>query len=149
MSDLYSADPLNSDLLGYTSEIVASYIKQNQIPQGDLPGLIRSVFAALGGISLPAAAAAPAELKPAVSVRKSITDDYLICLEDGAKLKMLKRYLLRQYDLTPDQYRAKWNLPSDYPMVAPNYAALRSDMAKRIGLGKQAPASGRGRRKAT
>ena len=90
---------------------------------------------------------APSALKPAIPVKKSVTDEYIICLEDGAKLKMLKRYLRTHYDMSPDEYRAKWGLPSDYPMVAPNYAQARSEMAKRIGLGKLTPASGRGRKK--
>ena len=135
-------------LLDHAAAIVSSYVSQNQIMQGDLPALIRSVFAALSGISEPQVDSSPAVAQsPAVPIKKSVTNEYIICLEDGAKLKMLKRYLRTQYDLTPDQYRAKWGLPNTYPMVAPNYAAMRSDMAKRIGLGRKAPASGRGRKK--
>lgn len=137
-----------SDLLEYATGIVAAYVGRNQILQTDLPGLIKSVFDALAGLSQPSGEAAlPAALKPAVPVKKSVTDDYIICLEDGAKLKMLKRYLRTHYDMSPDDYRAKWGLPSDYPMVAPNYAQARSEMAKRIGLGKLTPAAGRGRKK--
>jgi len=137
-----------SDLLEYATGIVAAYVGRNQILQTDLPVLIKSVYEALAGLSQPAGEAAlPAALKPAVPVKKSVTDDYIICLEDGAKLKMLKRYLRTHYDMSPDDYRAKWGLPSDYPMVAPNYAQARSEMAKRIGLGKLTPAAGRGRKK--
>jgi len=137
-----------SELLEYATGIVAAYVGRNQILQSDLPGLIKSVFDALAGLSQPVAdIAAPSALKPAVPVKKSVTDEYIICLEDGAKLKMLKRYLRTHYDMSPDDYRAKWGLPSDYPMVAPNYAQARSEMAKRIGLGKLTPASGRGRKK--
>ncbi|MFT3810513.1 MAG: MucR family transcriptional regulator [Micropepsaceae bacterium] len=132
----------------FATGIVSAYVGRNQILQSDLPVLIKSVYDALAGLSQPSAdVEAPAALKPAVSVRKSVTDDYIICLEDGAKLKMLKRYLRTHYDMSPDEYRAKWGLPSDYPMVAPNYAQARSEMAKRIGLGKLTPVSGRGRKK--
>lgn len=137
-----------SELLEYATGIVAAYVGRNQILQSDLPVLIKSVYEALAGLSQPVSeAVAPSALKPAVPVKKSITDEYIICLEDGAKLKMLKRYLRTHYDMSPDEYRAKWGLPSDYPMVAPNYAQARSEMAKRIGLGKLTPASGRGRKK--
>ena len=137
-----------SDLLEYATGIVAAYVGRNQIPQTDLPSLIKSVFDALAGVSQPIAETPVAgELKPAVPIKKSITDDYIICLEDGAKLKMLKRYLMTHYSMTPDEYRAKWKLPNDYQMVAPNYAQARSEMAKRIGLGRLTPASGRGRKK--
>ena len=139
--------PENLDLLGSTAEIVAAYVGQNQIMQGDLPALIRSVHQALAGISEPLAVVE--ELTPAVPIKKSVTDDYIICLEDGAKLKVLKRYLRTHFNLTPDEYRAKWNLPKDYPMVAAGYARTRSEMAKSIGLGRQAPTTGRGRKKRT
>lgn len=137
-----------SDLLEYATGIVAAYVGRNQIPQTDLPALIKSVFDALAGVAKPEAEAPAAlELKPAVPIKKSVTDDFIICLEDGAKLKMLKRYLMTHYSMTPEEYRAKWKLPPDYPMVAPNYAKARSEMAKRIGLGRTTPASGRGRKK--
>ena len=109
--------------------------------------MIRNVHATLGGLSGQAASDAVASAKaPAVNIRKSITPDYIICLEDGKKLKMLKRYLRSRYGLSPDAYRAKWGLPNDYPMVAPNYAAVRSAFAKQIGLGRGAPAKGRRKR---
>ena len=137
-----------SDLLEYATGIVAAYVGRNQIPQSDLPMLIKSVFDALAGVSQPLAEiAAPTALKPFLPIKKSVTDEFIICLEDGAKLKMLKRYLRTHYNLSPEEYRAKWGLPSDYPMVAPNYAQARSEMAKRIGLGRLTPASGRGRKK--
>lgn len=146
--DIVSVAGEKSDLLEYATGIVAAYVGRNQIPQSDLPVLIKSVFDALAGVSQPVAEiAAPTALKPAVPVKKSVTDEYIICLEDGAKLKMLKRYLRTHYNLSPEEYRAKWGLPPDYPMVAPNYAQARSDMAKRIGLGRLTPASGRGRKK--
>lgn len=147
--DTVSGSTELSNLLEHTASIVASYVSRNQILQSDLPALIKSVHAAFADIEAPATGAvAPVELTPAVSIKKSVTDAYIICLEDGTKLKMLKRYLRTHYDMTPEQYRAKWNLPSSYPMVAPDYAQARSEMAKRIGLGRGAPASGRGRKKA-
>jgi predicted transcriptional regulator len=141
-----SAD--KSDLLEYATGIVAAYVGRNQILQSDLPALIKSVFDALAGVSQPMAEApAPEAPKPFLPIKKSVTDEYIICLEDGAKLKMLKRYLRTHYDMSPEDYRAKWGLPSDYPMVAPNYAQARSEMAKRIGLGRLSPVTGRGRKK--
>lgn len=145
---LASAAGDKSELLEYATGIVAAYVGRNQILQTDLPGLIKSVFDALAGLSQPSSEViAAAALKPAVPIKKSVTDEFIICLEDGAKLKMLKRYLRTHYDMSPDDYRTKWGLPSDYPMVAPNYAQARSEMAKRIGLGRLTPASGRGRKK--
>ena len=136
-----------SDLLEYATGIVAAYVGRNQIPQTDLPSLIKSVFDALAGVSQPIAETPVAgELKPAVPIKKSITDDYIICLEDGAKLKMLKRYLMTHYSMTPDEYRAKWKLPNDYPMVAPNYAERRRALAKEIGLGTKGRGGGRKRK---
>ena len=121
-------------LLGNVADIVAAFVGNNTVPTAELPALIASVHASLS--SLGAAQSEPvAELVPAVRVRKSVTPDYLICLEDGRKLKVLKRHLFSAYGLTPEAYREKWGLPTDYPMVAPNYAAARSEMAKRIGLG--------------
>ena len=124
------------DILKQVTEIVAAYVSKNEVAAGDLPALIKSVHATLGGIG--GADRAPAGKPPAVPVKKSITPDYIVCLEDGRKLKMLKRYLRTRYGLSPEAYRAKWNLPADYPMTAPNYAARRSDFAKQIGLGKPA-----------
>ncbi|MDE1150495.1 MAG: MucR family transcriptional regulator [Azospirillaceae bacterium] len=125
-----------SDFLELATDIVASYVTKNQIPPSELPGLIQSVYGSLVRTDSPAPEPVPeAKLVPAVPVRKSVTPDFIICLEDGRKLKMLKRYLRTAFNLTPDEYRAKWGLPSDYPMVAPNYAEKRSGLAKEIGLG--------------
>jgi predicted transcriptional regulator len=135
------------DILKLATEIVAAYVSNNPVPAMELPGMIRNVHATLGGLSGQAASDAVASAKaPAVNIRKSITPDYIICLEDGKKLKMLKRYLRSRYGLSPDAYRAKWGLPNDYPMVAPNYAAVRSAFAKQIGLGRGAPVRGRRKR---
>jgi len=129
-------DPEDIDALEMTVEIVSSYVANNSLQSSQLPELIRSIHATI--TSLSSAAPAPVEqLEPAVPVNKSVTAEYLVCLEDGAKLKMLKRYLRTRYDMTPEDYRAKWGLPADYPMVAPNYAKLRSKHAKQIGLGKK------------
>ena len=122
-------------ILRQVTEIVTAYLSKNVLPPEDIPGLIRSVHATLGGI---AGVETPIQetREPAVPVKKSVKADYIICLEDGKKLKMLKRYLRARYGMSPDQYRAKWGLPADYPMTAPNYAAKRSEFAKKFGLGK-------------
>ena len=122
------------DILKMVTEIVSAYVSKNPVAAEDLPNVIKSVHATLGGFQggESVALARP----PAVPVKKSVTPDYIVCLEDGRKLKMLKRYLRAQYGLTPEAYRAKWNLPADYPMTAPNYAARRSEFAKQSGLGK-------------
>ena len=135
MSD--TATPIDFTLL--TAEIVSAYISNNSVPPAELAGVIGRVHAALTQIAsggAEAKAPAPAPLQPAVSVRKSITPDYIVCLEDGRTFKSLKRHLRARYGLTPDQYRARWGLPPEYPMVAPNYAKARSDLAKAIGLGQ-------------
>ena len=120
-----------------TADIVSAYVSNNTVSSAEIPALISQVYSALMRVSNGAAVAGPAEpLKPAVSIKRSMTPEYLVCLEDGKKFKSLKRHL-RQYRMTPDQYRAKWNLPADYPMVAPNYAAARSQLAKQMGLGQQ------------
>jgi len=125
----------NSDLLALTTEIVAAHVSNNTVPLGDLPQLINQVYNSLANIG--AMPVAPAERpQPAVPVKKSVQPDFIICLEDGKKLKMLKRYLRSTYGMSPDDYRKRWGLPADYPMVAPSYAARRSEFAKRIGLGK-------------
>ncbi len=125
------------DILKLASDIVAAYVSNNPVPVSELPGMIRSVHATLGGLSGVEGLDVLTSQKPAVPIKKSITPDYLICLEDGKKLKMLKRYLRSRFKgMTPDQYRAKWGLPADYPMVASNYAARRSEFAKKIGLGR-------------
>ena len=121
-------------LITLTADIVAAHVSNNSVAVNDLPQLISNVFGALSGLS-GAAPAPEAKQEPAVSVRSSIKPDYIVCLEDGKKLKMLKRHLMTHYQMTPDQYRAKWGLNSDYPMVAPNYAETRRALAKSIGLG--------------
>ena len=133
------------NLTRLTADVVAAYVSNNSVPTGQLADLIRSVHSSLSGLSGQPAEPKSEPLKPAVPVRKSVHPDYLICLEDGKKLKMLKRHLRSTYNMTPDEYRAKWNLPPDYPMVAPNYAQQRSAFAKQIGLGRKA---GRARRRA-
>ncbi len=121
------------EILGLTANIVASHVANNRVDSGDLPQLLRQVFAALSGLG---EQEAPAErLQPAVAVKKSVHPDYIICLEDGKKLKMLKRHLKTAYNMSPEQYRERWALPPDYPMVAPNYANQRRELAKKIGLG--------------
>lgn len=132
-----NADLSNEDLLRLSAEIVAAYVSQNSIPAAGIPDLVRSVHGAISGLGKASQPAKPAEKqKPAVPVSRSIQDDFIVCLEDGKKLKMLKRYLRSRYDMSPEEYRRKWSLPPDYPMVAPAYAARRSDFAKQIGLGK-------------
>jgi predicted transcriptional regulator len=123
------------DLLRHTAQIVAAYVSHNARPSAELAGLIEDVHAALAVLQQPAAESQPPAGRPAVSIAKSVTPDYIVCLEDGKKLKMLKRHL-RGLGMTPDQYRAKWHLPQDYPMVAPNYAKWRSAFAKRAGFGR-------------
>lgn len=135
-----------SEILALTSEIVSAHVSNNAVSGADLPAIISNVFETLGGLVEPAEPE-PAPLVPAVSIRKSLTDEYLICLEDGKKLKMLKRHLSTSYGMTPDDYRAKWGLPSDYPMVAPAYARKRQELAKKIGLGRK-PAAKKGRARA-
>jgi predicted transcriptional regulator len=128
-----SEEGVGRDVLGLTAQIVAAHVGKNIVTPEALPSLILDVYRTLATVGLePAAADKP---QPAVPVKKSIFPDYIICLEDGKKLKMLKRHLKTSYNLTPDQYRERWGLPSDYPMVAPNYALHRSSLAKKIGLG--------------
>lgn len=125
-----------TDLVEMTAEIVAAYVSANQVTPQDLPGLIRTVHSALGGLNLAAPSGGDAAQEPAIAVKKSVTPDYIICLEDGKKFKSLKRHLRTRYNMSPEEYRAKWSLPHDYPMVAPNYAKERSNLAKRMGLGQ-------------
>ncbi|PDQ17686.1 transcriptional regulator [Mesorhizobium sanjuanii] len=125
------------DLLELTAHIVSAYVEKNRLPASGLGDLIASVSASIGGLGRPAVPA-PVPLTPAVNPKKSVTPDFIICLEDGKKFKSLKRHIGVHFGLTPDAYRAKWGLPSDYPMVAPNYAASRSQLAKAIGLGRKA-----------
>jgi predicted transcriptional regulator len=137
MSDSLVGRP--DDLLKFASDIVAAYVSNNPIPVSEIPHMIKSIHSTLGGLSSGIPGDVATTQKPAVPVKKSITPEYVICLEDGKKLKMLKRYLRSRYGLSPEDYRAKWGLPADYPMVAPNYAAQRSEFAKKIGLGRTAP----------
>ncbi|RDI58669.1 MucR family transcriptional regulator [Microvirga subterranea] len=126
-----------SNYIELAADIVSAYVSNNSVPSGDLPSLINDIHSALlrvGGGTVEAPAEAP---KPAVPVKKSVTPDYIVCLEDGKKFKSLKRHLRTQYNMTPEQYREKWGLPVDYPMVAPNYAKARSELAKEMGLGQQ------------
>ena len=130
-------EPNTETLLGLTADIVASHVANNNVATNDLPSLISNVYSALSGLNSAAPSKQP-EQEPAVSIRSSIKPDYLVCLEDGKKLKMLKRHLMTHYQMTPSDYRAKWKLPADYPMVAPNYAAQRRKLAHDIGLGRKA-----------
>jgi predicted transcriptional regulator len=125
------------ELVELTAEIVSAYVSNNTVVATDLPALINNVFDALKKASSTGAQPAKEELRPAVPIKKSVTSEYIICLEDGKKFKSLKRHLRTHYDLSPEEYREKWGLPHDYPMVAPNYAAARSDLAKRMGLGQR------------
>lgn len=143
-----SAATGTTEILRLATEIVAAYVSNNPMAANDLPGMIRTVHATLTGLEQ-APGARESDLVPAVTVKKSVTADYIICLEDGKKLKMLKRYLRSQYGLTPEEYRARWGLPHDYPMVAPNYAAQRSKLAKQIGLGRVPSSPARLRKKKT
>ncbi len=124
------------ELLRMTTEVVAAYVRNNLLPPGQLSEVISTVYKSLRGLGSQGGDAHAEPPKPAVAIRKSITPDYLVCLEDGKKLKMLKRHLRSTYHMTPDEYRAKWGLGADYPMVAPNYAQQRSQFAKKIGLGR-------------
>ena len=125
-----------AEIIELTAEIVASYVENNALATGDVPALIQSVHRALTSIASGVEAVEAAPKEPAVPVRRSITPDYLVCLEDGRKFKSLKRHLRTKYNLSPEDYRTKWGLAKDYPMVAPNYAKARSDLAKQMGLGQ-------------
>jgi len=125
-----------AEILSLTSEIVSSHVANNSVSLADLPDLIQSVFAKLTDLA-DGHVAEVADLVPAVPIKKSISPDFIICLEDGKKLKMLKRHLMTAYGLTPEEYRARWGLKPDYPMVAPNYAKKRQDLARKIGLGRK------------
>lgn len=135
-----------TDLIELSGEIVAAYVSHNALSATDLPKLLADVYAALMALGSEAASVDSEPLKPAVAVRRSITPDHIVCLEDGKKFKSLKRHLMTHHELTPQQYREKWNLPADYPMVAPNYSATRSSLAKTSGLGRKAPPAKRSRR---
>jgi predicted transcriptional regulator len=126
----------SAELLRMTSDVVAAYVRNNPLQTTELSSVIQTVHSSLAALNGAGGEAKAEPAKPAVSIRRSVTPDYLVCLEDGKKLKMLKRHLRTTYDMTPDEYRAKWGLPADYPMVAPNYAKQRSAFAKKIGLGR-------------
>jgi predicted transcriptional regulator len=125
-----------ADVIEMTADIVSAYVGANTVSAADLPSLIQSVHRALAGMSGEAQVAEAAPQEPAVSLKRSITPEFLICLEDGRKFKSLKRHLRTKYNMSPEDYRAKWGLAKDYPMVAPNYAKARSDLAKQMGLGQ-------------
>ena len=127
---------MNETLITLTSDIVAAHVSNNDVAVNDLPVLISNVYSALAQLGEPVIVE-EVKPQPAVAIRNSIKPDYIVCLEDGKKLKMLKRYLRTNFDMTPEEYRARWGLPTDYPMVAPNYAEKRRDLAKKIGLGRK------------
>ncbi len=127
-------DEQRRELLEHTTRIVGAHVSNNAMPAADLPGLIATVHETLAKLGTEEAAAKP---KPAVSIKQSVKPEYIVCLDDGKKLKMLKRHLRTAYNMTPDDYRKRWGLPGDYPMVAPNYAKQRSKLAKKIGLGRK------------
>ncbi|MGY2047088.1 MucR family transcriptional regulator [Methylobacterium sp. JK268] len=135
-----------TDFIELAADIVSAFVSKNSVPMTELPGLISSVHETLGRLGKDTTEEKPEPLVPAVPIKKSITPEYLICLEDGKKFKSLKRHLRSRYSMTPDDYRTRWNLPSDYPMVAPNYAAARSELAKTMGLGQQRRRTGGARR---
>ena len=130
-------DSGSDNYIELTADIVSAYVSNNSVQAGDIPSLINQVHSALMRVSTGQSDAPTEPLKPAVPVKKSITPEYIVCLEDGKKFKSLKRHLRTQYNMTPEQYRDKWDLPTDYPMVAPNYAAARSQLAKQMVLGQQ------------
>jgi predicted transcriptional regulator len=146
MSEQASKEVSEQDVRRMTAEIVAAFLAANSVPATQLPELIRSVFTALNSLDGRPEEPAAEPLKPAVPIRKSVTRDYIVCLEDGKKLKMLKRHLRTTYNMSPEDYRAKWGLPADYPMVAPAYAERRSEFAKKIGLGRKVAEPRRGKR---
>lgn len=127
---------MKETLITLTSDIVAAHLSNNDVAVADVPGLITNVYTALANLG-EAPVIEEAKPQPAVAIRNSVKPDYIVCLEDGKKLKMLKRYLRTNYNMTPEEYRARWGLPADYPMVAPNYAEKRRDLAKKIGLGRK------------
>lgn len=143
MSDSDTQKASREELLRMAVEVVSAYVGNNTLPASQIPDVIQTVHASLAALDDGPSGDAKAEAqKPAVPIRKSVTPEHIVCLEDGKKLKMLKRHLRTNYNMTPDEYRAKWNLPPDYPMVAPDYARQRSEFAKKIGLGRK-PSEGR------
>lgn len=137
MSDEPKSTITEEDMLHMTTDMVSAYLGNNMLQAAQIPDVIKTVYSSLQEISKAGAGGEKEAQKPAVAIRRSVTPDFIICLEDGKKLKMLKRHLRTTYNLTPDEYRAKWGLSPDYPMVAPNYAKQRSDFAKSIGLGRK------------
>lgn len=137
----------STELLRMTTEVVSAYLMNNTVAAAQIPEVINTVYESLTRLNTETVEPESEPIKPAVPVRRSVTPEYIICLEDGKRLKMLKRHLRTTYNMTPEEYRAKWGLPADYPMVAPNYAAQRSEFAKKIGLGKNAVKRGGRRRK--
>jgi predicted transcriptional regulator len=136
-----------SDILRMAVDVVSAYIGHNSLSSSQIPEIIQTVFSSLQQLGERGPGGHGEALKPAVPIKKSLAPDYLICLEDGKKMKMLKRHLRTAFNMTPDEYRAKWGLPADYPMVAPNYAEQRSAFAKKIGLGRKPQGERRGKRK--
>ncbi len=135
--------PAGNELFELTADIVAAYVGNNAVPANELPALINDVYKALSSaVTDGGEEKKKEELKPAVPIRRSVHPDYIICLEDGKKFKSLKRHLRTHYDMSPEEYREKWGLPPDYPMVAPNYAKARSELAKKMGLGQRRKAKG-------
>jgi predicted transcriptional regulator len=130
-------NPGDSTYIELTAQIVSAYVGNNSVPSAEIASLIGQVHAALKRVSGGQAAPSAEPVKPAVPVKRSLNSDYIVCLEDGKKFKSLKRHLRTRYNMTPEQYREKWSLPADYPMVAPNYAVARSQLAKQMGLGQQ------------
>lgn len=137
MSDENTKTIEDKEVLRMAVDIVSAYVGNNSVTPDQVPNVISSVFNSLSSLDGKESSGNGEPLKPAISVRRSINPDYIVCLEDGKKLKMLKRHLRAAYNMTPDEYRAKWSLPADYPMVAPNYATQRSEFAKKIGLGRK------------
>jgi predicted transcriptional regulator len=138
MAETVAPKIAEEELLRMTTDVVAAYVSNNTLPTAQLAEVINAVYSSLKSLEGQVAQVQPEPLKPAISIRKSVTPEFLICLEDGKKLKMLKRHLRSTYNMTPDEYRLKWGLAPDYPMVAPNYAERRSEFAKKIGLGRSA-----------
>ena len=130
-------DSSSVDYLGLTADVVAAFVGNNSVPATELPDLIAKVHGALLRLTSPTPVVVEEVLKPAIPIKKSVTPEYIVCLEDGLKFKSLKRHLRTKYNMTPEEYRAKWGLPNDYPMVAPSYAEARSNLAKKMGLGQQ------------
>lgn len=146
MNEIVADKVSRDDILRMAVDVVAAYVSKNALSAGQIPEIIQTVFNSLNSLENGSQEVKSEAPRPAVPVRKSVTPDYIVCLEDGKKLKMLKRHLRTTYNLTPDEYRMKWGLPADYPMVAPNYAAQRSDFAKKIGLGRKSTELARGRK---